>query len=438
MRRATRVRTGLLGRVSAVAVGQALPPLTAIVVTPALLATLGLQGFGLYSLIVSGQVLTSLTDLGTANTLLTEVPKAVHRRDRSAVVDVVRHAVRVACTAAVVLLLLGAAALLAGPSLARSLATDAASSTQVARAVAVLCLALGLSVVGTVALRLRQAQGHEISAWLTVGGVGAAAYGSLPLLAWAGAGVEVLVAATVLPPALGRLALWPAALHEVHALPVGQPTEVVPALGRSLGRQSGLYAYLQVTSLVAYQLDQFVLSVAAGLEAVAEYAIVARVAGAAFLVCNAIATPVWPRLAAAAAARDGAAMRHCLRFSFTASLGAATVMLVLVAALGDVLWSSLSSGTFLPSTGLLVGFGLAVVLRAVDSTTAVFLNAIPVIRFQVVVATLVLVTNPLCSFVLSARYGASGAVWGTVLTQAPLVTAPYLLRMRRHLPSRLD
>lgn len=98
-------------------------------------------------------------------------------------------------------------------------------------------------------------------------------------------------------------------------------------------------------------------------------------------------------------------------------------------AFGPLLWPILGGGVVYPSAALVAGFAGLILTKAIDNVTGPVLNAVPGIRMQVVSSAL-LVGNVGLTIVLSLRYGAAGAIWGTVLAQVPIITVPYVLRAR--------
>lgn len=406
---------------AAVLAGQAAPGLVSVVAMPVIIRNAGAEAFGLYSLMLSSQVIVAISDLGLANTVLTEVPKARATGDRPRVAAIVRHALRLSCRVAGVL---GLAAIVvftmpiswsAFSGIPEHLEADASA------ALAVVLMLSGVNVFGTVLLKLRQAEGRAAGAYL-LHGFGVFVGGVVTLgAATSGFSVPFLVLATLGPPAMSRLYLA-RGVRRLVAIP-HQRSDL-----QQLSRRAGFFAFMQVAAVLAYQIDQLLLGALADLEEVAEYALVSRPIGGALLFVGAVSTLLWPYLSSAVALSDAVSIRRTMRQSigFLMLISLATAALVYL--LGDLLWELLGQGQITAPGWLVAGFLFVLFLRGIDSVTSTFLNAIPVVGFQLRVASLVLVSNVVVSILLVREYGAEGAIWGTVLTQAPVVTLPYLVR----------
>lgn len=411
---------------AAVLVGQAAPGVIAIAATPAIIANAGVEAFGLYSLVLSSQVIVAISDLGAANTLLTEVPKALEAEDHERAAVVVRHALRLSSRMAAALACTAALALAVPVPWASFTGIPSALEGTTSRAFGALLLCTALNVVGAVFFKLRQAEGRAAGAFIFQG-VGALTGGLLTIIgAQHGLGVASLVLCTLAPPALARLLL--ASRTDLLVSPPAAPTRQ-----DGLNQRAAFFAYMQLAAVLAYQIDQLLLGALSDLHQVARYSLVARPIGVGLLVMGVVSTLLWPYLSAAVARHDSLAIRRVMRESFSL-LSAVSLAVGLTCLLfGEPIWRILSGDQITPTFALVAGFTIMLVLRGIDSVTATFLNSIPVVAFQVRTATMVLVGNVAVTTVLILHYGAAGAVWGTVLTQAPIVTVPYLLRGRAEL-----
>lgn len=413
---------------AAVLVGQAAPGLIAIVATPAIITNTGVQAFGLYSLVLSSQVIVAISDLGTANTVLTEVPKALAAHDAPRVGAIVRHALRLSSRVAAVLTIAAAIALAIPLPWASFTGIPVALERSTSQAFSALLLCSALNVLGGVFFKLRQAEGRASGAFI-LQGVGAIIGGLLTIGgAQNGLGVPILVLTTLAPPALARLLLARGA-RSLAASRHPRSTE------GGLNQRAAFFVFLQLVAVLAYQVDQLLLGALSDLNEVAKYALVSRPIGAGGLVIVAVSTLLWPYLAGAVARRDASAIRHALLESFLLLLGASMMVGLTCLIFGDPIWRILGQNRIAPSRTLVLGFVIFLFLRSFDAVTSSFLNAIPVVAFQIRTATIVLVANVTATTVLISRYGATGAIWGTVLTQAPVVTIPYLLRTQAELRS---
>lgn len=407
-------------------VGQAVPGLVGIVATPAIIANAGVEAFGLYSLVLSAQVIVAISDLGTANTVLTEVPKALAVDDPRRAATVVHHALRLSSRVAAGFFIAAACALAVPVPWASFTGVPKALEGSASQAFSAVLLCSALNVLGAVFLKLRQAEGRAGGAFMLQGA--AAAVGGLLTIVGAqmGLGVPSLVLATLAPPALARLLLALPA-RSLLASPRG------PSRQANLNQRAAFFAFMQLAAVLAYQIDQLLVGALSDLKQVAEYALVGRVIGVGLITMGAVSTLLWPHLSAAVERGDGPGIRRTLRESLLLLSAVSVTVGTACIVFGAPIWRVLGRHQVTPTIALVVGFALMLVLRGMDSVTSIFLNAIPVVGFQVRTATLLLMCNLTATALLVTRYGAAGAVWGTVLTQAPIVTIPYLLRSRAEL-----
>jgi O-antigen/teichoic acid export membrane protein len=84
-----------------------------------------------------------------------------------------------------------------------------------------------------------------------------------------------------------------------------------------------------------------------------------------------------------------------------------------------------------PSTLLIVGFGLWMMISPAGNAIAMFLNGAHIVRFQVVTATIMALTNLALSIVLAHVIGVAGVIWGTVICYTICSLIPGLLYARR-------
>lgn len=398
--------------------------------TPFIIHYEGVERFGLFSLVVSAQVVVALSDLGVANTVLTGYPKAAAAGDRLTAQQLVQQALARCIRIAAAIAAFAAAVAIAPLPWKALLHTASVPASDVRSSVAVLLGCTALNVVGLVAFKLRQAQGHSGSAAAVVGVASLVGIGTTVVAAWLHAPVELLVATTLLPIALSRLWLIVPSRLAMRSLAQRQASGAIDVEGRG---HAAFFAFVQLVAVFAYEIDQVIVATVSGVRQVAMYAVVAKVASVALLVMGAVATPLWPYLSAAIARRDAIAATRAVVQS-VAGLGVVAATLVASWSLwGDTIWRFVGNGRLHPSRFLVAGFSILLLLRAVDTVSSTYLNAVPVVRFQVICATAVLVTNVPTSILLVQRYGAAGAVWGSVATQLPCVSVPYLVRLRQHL-----
>ena len=197
-----------------------------------------------------------------------------------------------------------------------------------------------------------------------------------------------------------------------------------------MGRLTLYFTYVQLVGVLAYSVDQLLLARLTDLGEVAKYALVSRVAAPAAVAAGAVGAVLWPEFGDAMERRDGERLRAIVHSCQCILVPGAILAGASLMAFGPLLWPLLGRGAVYPSAALVAGFAGLILTKAIDNVTGPVLNAVLVIRMQVVCATALLVGNVGLTIVLSLRYGAAGAIWGTVLAQVPIVTVSYLIRAR--------
>ncbi len=80
---------------------------------------------------------------------------------------------------------------------------------------------------------------------------------------------------------------------------------------------------------------------------------------------------------------------------------------------------------------LLAGLGLWSVIYSISVALAMVLNAYNVVKFQVVCATTMAITNIVLSIYLVGLIGLPGAVFGSIAAHVIFVLIPYSVYVRR-------
>jgi O-antigen/teichoic acid export membrane protein len=199
----------------------------------------------------------------------------------------------------------------------------------------------------------------------------------------------------------------------------------------TLFRSGGLFFTLQLASAVAFTSDQVVIARVLDADSVSRYAVPARL----FAVIGAVAMiavrPLWPAYAEASATGDLRWIRSTLRKS-VAAVALISTALAVAAVLGrGPLLRALSRGEVVVTFGTIAAFAVWGVLSSVGNAVAMFLNGLGIIRFQVIVASVMAVTNLALSIWLAGAVGVAGVVWGSVFAYGLTVCGPYYWYVRR-------
>jgi O-antigen/teichoic acid export membrane protein len=394
---------------------------TALVIIPLTVRYLGPERYGLYATITSIAGLVGWSDFGIGNGLVSELAAAHGRDDR-------RAAERATSTAFFSLLAL---ALTLGAAFAAAYqfvpwpsvfnitgqgATEAGAAT--AAFVLGTLLALPLSVVQRAEIGLQET--FVASAWQALGSL-LGLIGVVTAVAL-DASLPFLVLAVSVAPALALAGngVYFFTGRRPWLLPSLRKVRRTAAIG--LLRVGALFFVLQVAIAVAYESDAIVLAQIRGPEAVATYSVTMRI----FLIVPALAgfvlAPLWPAYGEAISRGEVGwverALRRSIRFGLTLTIPVVVVLLVVARPLIQA-WAGIR-----PPVALLVAAAAWIVLMPLSSAFAMFLNGARVIRVQIVLAILMMLSNLSLSIVLTRWLGISGVVWGSVLAQTVCVLIP--------------
>ncbi|MBI2710038.1 MAG: lipopolysaccharide biosynthesis protein [Actinobacteria bacterium] len=384
---------------------------------------------GLWLLLVSAVNLVGFSDLGIGNGLLTVVARALGTGDRTTAREAVSSAVAVLTVVAAVLgagfatvyrvvpwdrlLNAGSAGRAAGPS--------------VAVLVGSVLVSLPLGVAQRVHMSMQR--GWVAAAWITAGNV--ASLVAVWVASATRASVPVLLAAAL----SGQVAAG-AASTAVLVLRRGALRPRLGAararMGLLLLRHGTMFFLLASAVAVGYESDSLVISNRLGADAVSLYAVPFRMFMVAPLLVGLVAGPLWPAYGEAAARGDLAWIRRTFRRSLAVALvatGIPSLLLLPIAAPISNRWF----GAGRPPMLLLLGLGAWAVVNGVSAAVGVFFNGVGVLRFQVVAASVMAVTNLAGSIALVGRIGVAGPVIASVVSQVACVLVPSAVLMRRAL-----
>jgi O-antigen/teichoic acid export membrane protein len=208
-------------------------------------------------------------------------------------------------------------------------------------------------------------------------------------------------------------------------------------VARKIVRDGWYFSILQISGVLVFSIDSFVVLHYFGQAASGQYNLVARL----FLVLPALAgvwlAPLWPAYADSIARGDREWVRSTLlRSTLIATMGCAAVScaLALVARPLIRLWTG---AEIHPSVWLLSGFALYSTLLCGAGSIAAYLNGSNFIKRQAVLVASHAVLSVALKIGLSKYWDISGAVWGTnvsfllVVIPAYYVIVPGLIRKQK-------
>ena len=141
-------------------------------------------------------------------------------------------------------------------------------------------------------------------------------------------------------------------------------------------------------------------------------------------------TPLWPAFSESLARGDAQWAKATLRRAvvLAASLAVPAAVVLALGAQPFIRWWV--GEEFVPPASLVIGLAVWVTLVAVQAPAAMLLNGAGVIKFQVVAASVMAVTNLVLSIGLAHAIGVSGPVWGSVIAHTVCSGIPLVLYLR--------
>jgi O-antigen/teichoic acid export membrane protein len=400
--------------------GQGVALAVLLVSVPLSLGYLGRERFGLWMTVVAAAELLSFASLGLDKGLLNALAAADGRDDREGARRLVSTAFALLSGIVVVLLALLA---LAYPALPWARLLNVAASDEAGPVMAVLTVCALLALLASLIDTIQSAyqDGFLNGMWKAAGrllslAALAVAIGLGKSVAW----VALAVAGAPLLASLG---------NAIMLFGYRRPW-LAPRL-RSLRRQSArvllgsgsLFFLTQLALTVAYYADNLIVAQCAGSEAVAAYAVTARLFDLPGMLLLLVGAALWPPLAEAIARRDIAWAERGLRRLIIASLGLAAATALPLMLLGPTLLRWWVGGAVAPPGSLFVAFALFWLLSAVTQPIAVFLGAANALRFQLGCAALLAAAGLALKLVLAQRFGMAGVAWGRLTAEALLLVS---------------
>lgn len=401
-----------------------------LVTVPVVLSELGDVRFGALVLVTQLATLLVFSDLGLGNGLVTALATALAAGDRTRA----RALVSSTWYLLIGVMLLGGVVFAVATLFvdwASVLGVNGVAARDITASVVVFAalFLIGLPASISQKIHLAHQEGWQANVWQTLGAVltilstVACVVASADLPWFVAAAVGGAVVSAVLNSAwlfLRRPGLRPRR-SDVH-------TEVV----RFIFGSGVLFLVLGMAGAVAYQTDALVISHLLGPEEVTTYNLALRLFLIPGLIVSFLVAPLWPAFSDAFARQDMAwawqTLRRAVVWGAWVTVPGAVLLVLFGQQLMD-LW--VGEGEVTIPALLLVALGLLTALNALTGPVAMYFNGAHIVKFQVVCAIAMAVSNIVLSISFTRWLGVAGPVWGTVVAQTVCITVPSLIYMSR-------
>ena len=399
--------------------------LSMLVAVPVTLTYLGAERFGLWMTIASLAAFLGFADLGIGNGVLNIISEACGRND----VDTARKCVSSAVAVlAGIALVLGLLFWLVYPHVAWGRVFNVSSPIASKEAgpatavfVAVMIANLPLSIIPRVQMAYQE--GYISGIWQAASNL----LGLVGLLAIArlGAGLPLLVLAFMGAPVVGNLLNAVGLLGFQRPWLVPKRRHVDASVARRIIWVGSQFVMIQVGNAVIGYADNMVIAHALGPEAVARYAVPAKLFALVPMLLYMALAPLWPAFGEANVRGDAGWARLTLARAILASAGLCAIASLVFVGFGERILHLWVGPTATYSLALMIGLGVWTTVSSVLAAIALFLNAANVLRLQVACVLLTAVCATVSKVALARLAGLPAIVWSTVGASILFMLLPY-------------
>ena len=198
-----------------------------------------------------------------------------------------------------------------------------------------------------------------------------------------------------------------------------------------LARLGGLFFVLSAASAVAYQTDTLVTASILGAAAAGIFTVAARMFSAVSTLISGMSAQLWTATVGAIAVGDIGWVRSRFRLTILVTLAVAIPTNVGLVVFGRWIARIWVGSQNVPPTSLLVVTALWGVYSTVMGQLALIMNAFEVIKSQIVMASVMAVSNIALSIQLTRWFGITGPVLGSLISHILFNGIPAIYIVRR-------
>jgi O-antigen/teichoic acid export membrane protein len=394
--------------------------LAALVTLPLIIRDLGVAGFGVWGVATSLVWLSGILDFGLGSALVNSLPETLAGRQP----DIARNHFAAALAGSCALSLLIAAVGI--PLVAHF--SRAAEIAPLMVAVVGLAVNVPLSIAANAWFGLQR--GHIAATWDLFQTALMLLLLILATVMHAGVVMMVTVVyAAFVSANAGSL------LHLILSHPELRPRQwtVVPASIRHIFRQGGIFFSITVAVSCSYLFDNFIALHWLGAESSARITVALRLCTTVSGIVAVLTQPLWPAFVESTAVGDRDWTRRSMLLGTGAVMASTVACGVFLVCYGDQVlrwWLRRDIGI---DQNLLMATGAWIVALGVPRVSALLLNAIRALRFQLIVASAATIAAFALKYGLVGRYGAAGILGATPIAWLAVAWPAYAWKISRGL-----
>ena len=401
--------------------------LSAFVMFPVVLHHLGAQGFGIWATITSFTALFAFADLGIGNGIVSKLSSAYGRNDDSMAGRLVSSALAITTSTAVALLLIGTIGILAVNWAGILDAKHELGAREVQKALLWFLVGFTTSIPATLLYRVQVStqQGHVAALWQIVGVV--LSLVSVLLCVRLKGSLSTIVMSQTFPVALVGAANWMHFVSLKARFPIRISFQAVNKEDSiALLRTGLLFFAMQLSMALAFSSDMSLISYLRGAEAVAGYAIAAKLFSVTSILLAAYSQSLWPAYSEALARGDALWIRK----SLNKSLVAMPLVAIFFSSILIICWNPLTTlwlgSPYVVSGYLLAAFTAWVAVEAVGHAYSALFNGLNVVRFQLVLAVVFGAASFIGMWLAIGSFGPIGAIAARLFCYVTIVITAYV------------
>ncbi len=405
---------------------------TSFITVPLTLNYLGTERYGLWMTISSVIAMMTFADFGIGNGLMNAVAEAFGTDDKAAIKRHIANAMTVLLiiAGAILLLFFSAYPFIDWGGFFNVKSAVAAKESGPALAIFMVCFALGVPAGIVQRVQMGLQQGFASSIWQAAGSILGLILtlvviyvkGGLALLVLAlgSAPVVMLLLNSLVFFCFQRRDLAPDILHIT-----------VQGMKRILNR-GVLFFILQIAVAVSYTSDNLIIAKLLGATFVAQYSVVSKLFEGLLMIQGLAITPLWPAYGEAKARNDSFWIIKTLHRSVLTTLAVIVPVAVIFVLLNKQIFGYWIGAKHVIPFSLVACYGVWFALKGVGATYSMFFNGMHIMRFQIILVVIFMITSITAKLYFVTLIGLPGLLIGLILSYLLTNLIPSICYVHRY------